>query len=510
MISIPLIVALTAVLTVIALMWAIGTLFRRVGPNRALIVYGWGGTHILTGGGKVVWPLFQSSHELSLELMSFDVAPEQDLYTAQGVAVNVEAVAQIKVKSDPESIRTAAEQFLTKPQDEREALIRLVMEGHLRGIVGLLTVEHMVKEPEMVAGRVRETVADDLSKMGLEVVSLTIKRVTDEKDYINNMGRPDVARIKREADIAQAEAERDTAIKRAQASREAAIAQAEADQQRVIAQTASQTKQAEATRDLEVAKAEYEAAMRRQKAIAEKAYDIAANEALQKVVAEQVKVEQVQKLEQIRVQELEVQRRERELESTLVKQADAERQRIELLADAERLRLERQATGQAEAIRLQGNAEAEIVRAKGQAEADAMHLRAAAFQQYNQAAVLDKMLTGLPLIAAEFAKALAGVDKITVVSTGDGRSAGVSQLTGEMAKMVAQVPELLETITGKSLGDLLTSLRAIEAPPAPATPATPAPLIHAVTAPAVASSVPTTETPVTANGATTEGADLKA
>ena len=498
MISIPLIVALTAVLTVIAMMWAIGTLFRRVGPNRALIVYGWGGTHILTGGGKVVWPLFQSSHELSLELMSFDVAPEQDLYTAQGVAVNVEAVAQIKVKSDPESIRTAAEQFLTKEQEEREALIRLVMEGHLRGIVGLLTVEHMVKEPEMVAGRVRETVADDLSKMGLEVVSFTIKRVTDEKDYINNMGRPDVARIKREADIAQAEAERDTAIKRAHASREAAIAQAEADQQRVIAQTASQTKQAEATRDLEVAKSEYETAMRRQKAIAEKAYEIAANEAQQQVVAAMVKVEQVQREAQIRVQELEVQRREQELESTLVKQAQAERQSIELLADAERQRLTSQATGQAEAIRLQGNAEAEVVRAKGQAEADAMHLRAAAFQEYNQAAVLDKMVAGLPLIAAEFAKALASVDKITVVSTGDGRTSGASQLTGEMAKMVAQVPELLETLTGKSLGDLLTSLRSVEARPALA------PRIHAVAAPA-AMQPENPAAPVTANGSAGSG-----
>jgi flotillin len=461
-ISIPLIIAAVAVVTVISMMWVIGTLFRRVGPNRALIVYGWGGTHILTGGGKVVWPLFQSSHELSLELMSFDVAPEQDLYTAQGVAVNVEAVAQIKVKSDPESIRTASEQFLTKEQDEREALIRLVMEGHLRGIVGLLTVEHMVKEPEMVAGRVRETVADDLSKMGLEVVSFTIKRVTDEKDYINNMGRPDVARIKREADIAQAEAERDTAIKRAQAAREAAIAQAEADQQRVIAQTASQTKQAEATRDLEVAKAEYEAAMRRQRAIAEKAYEIAANEAQQQVIAEEVKIQQVQKQEQIRVQELEVQRRERELESTLVKQAEAERQRIELLAGAEQSRLTREATGQAEAIRVQGLAEAEIVRAKGQAEADAMHLRANAYQEYNQAAVLDKMLSGLPLLAAEFAKALASVDKITVVSTGDSRTSGASQVTGEMAKMVAQVPELLETLTGMKLGDLLGRLNSID------------------------------------------------
>src|ERR1700716_866178 len=139
-------VVLVAVTTLVLMMWAVGTLFRRVGPNRALIVYGWGGTHIVTGGGRVVWPLFQSFQELSLELMSFDVAPEQQLYTSQGVAVNVEAVAQIKVKSDPESIRTAAEQFLTKPPEEREALLRLVMEGYLRGIVDLLKEEGLVKE----------------------------------------------------------------------------------------------------------------------------------------------------------------------------------------------------------------------------------------------------------------------------------------------------------------------------------------------------------------------------
>src|SRR5262245_1077424 len=257
MIVIAIVVA--AVLGVLLLMWLVGTLYRRVGPNRALIVYGFGGMRITTGGGKVVWPLFQSYQELSLELMSFDVAPEQKLYTSQGVAVAVEAVAQIKVKSDPESIRTAAEQFLTKPPEDREALLRLVMEGHLRGIVGLLKVEEIVKEPEIVAGRVRDSVAEDLSKMGLEVVSFTIKRVTDDSDYISNMGRPDVARIKREADIAQAEAERDTAIRRAMAMREAAVAQALADQERVIAQTASEARQAEATRDLEVRRAEYEA-----------------------------------------------------------------------------------------------------------------------------------------------------------------------------------------------------------------------------------------------------------
>jgi flotillin len=458
-------VAVGAVGALLLIMWVIGTLFRRVGPNRALIVYGWGGTHIVTGGGKVVWPLFQSFQELSLELMSFDVAPEQQLYTSQGVAVNVEAVAQIKVKSDPESIRTSAEQFLTKPPEEREALLRLVMEGHLRGIVGLLKVEEIVKEPEIVAGRVRDSVSDDVNKMGLEVVSFTIKKVIDENDYINNMGRPDIARVKREADIAQAEAERDTAIRRAMAMRESAVAQAAADQERVIAQTASETKQAEAVRDLEVKKAEYEASVRQQRALAEKAYDIASNQAQQKVIAEQVRIDQVQRQEQIKVQELEVARRERELEATVTKSAEAERGRIELLAEAQRQKLAIEAAGQAEATRLQGTAEAEIVRAKGQAEADAMHMRAEAYQQYNQAAVLDKLLTGMPEVVRALSQSLAAVDKITVVSTGDGRSPGVSQITGEVVKMVAQVPEMFETLTGMKVGDLLDRLQGIDARP---------------------------------------------
>jgi flotillin len=458
-------VAAGAVGALMLIMWVIGTLFRRVGPNRALIVYGWGGTHIVTGGGRVVWPLFQSFQELSLELMSFDVAPEQQLYTSQGVAVSVEAVAQIKVKSDPESIRTSAEQFLTKPPQEREALLRLVMEGHLRGIVGLLKVEEIVKEPEIVAGRVRDSVSDDVSKMGLEVVSFTIKKVIDENEYINNMGRPDIARVKREADIAQAEAERDTAIRRAMAMREAAVAQAAADQERVIAQTASETKQAEATRDLEVKKAEYEAAVRQQRALAEKAYDIAANQAQQKVVAELVRIDQVQRQEQIKVQEMEVARRERELEATVTKPAQADRTRIELLAEAQRSKLATEAAGQAEATRLQGNAEAEIVRAKGQAEADAMHLRAEAFQEYNQAAVLDKFISGMPEVVRALSQSLASVDKITVVSTGDGRSPGVSQITGEVARMVAQVPELFETLTGMKVGELMDRLQGIETKP---------------------------------------------
>src|SRR5258708_39149442 len=159
--------------------------------------------------------------------MSLDVAPQQDLYTNQGVAVTVEAVAQIKVKSDPVSVQTAAEQFLTKTPDQREGLIRLVMEGHLRGIIGQLTVEQIVKEPEMVADRMRSTCADDMNKMGLEVVSFTIKELRDKNEYISNMRRPDIVRIRRDADVAAAEADRDTAIKRALAVRESAIAKAQ-------------------------------------------------------------------------------------------------------------------------------------------------------------------------------------------------------------------------------------------------------------------------------------------
>src|SRR5512135_1457566 len=212
-------IVVLAVVVIFLILWIWARLLRKVGPNQALIVYGFGGTNIITGGAKMVIPMLQSSRELSLELMSFDVAPQQDLYTRQGVAVTVEAVAQIKVRSDQASILTAAEQFLTKTPDQREGLIRLVMEGHLRGIIGQLTVEEIVKQPEMVADRMRSTCADDMNKMGLEVVSFTIKEVRDKNDYISNMGKPDVARIKRDADVAAAEAERDTAIKRAEAMR---------------------------------------------------------------------------------------------------------------------------------------------------------------------------------------------------------------------------------------------------------------------------------------------------
>src|SRR5262247_2840483 len=456
-----LVIAGLMILAILFLMSVLAKLYRKAGPHEALIVYGFRGTRIIKGHGTVIFPMIETCRGLSLELMSFDVAPQQDLYTRQGVAVTVEAVAQIKVKSDPESIQTGAEQFLTKGPAEREGLIRLVMEGHLRGIIGQLTVEEIVKQPEMVAERMRSTCAEDMNKMGLEVISFTIKEVRDKNEYITNMGRPDVARIKRDADVAAAEAERDTAIKRAEATRAAAVAKAQADQERVMAETLSAAKQAEAQRDLEVKRATYAELVKKQQAQADKAYEIQTNVQQQQVMAEQVKVQQVEKEQQIKVQEAEIARRQNELIATVLKQAEIEKQRIAVLAEAERNRLSMEAEGFAAATRLKGEADADIIFKKGDAEARAMNVKAEAFQEYNQAAVIDKLLTSLPEIMQAIATPLNKVDKITIVSTGSNGSSGMHKLTGDMTEIAAQVPALFEALSGTPMSDLLSKVRKI-------------------------------------------------
>ncbi|GAC1427323.1 MAG: flotillin lipid rafts scaffold protein FloT [Ktedonobacteraceae bacterium] len=463
-----------------------GSLLRKVGPNQALIVYGQGGTKVITGGAQFVIPMYQRAQEFPLELMSFDVAPPQDLYTSQGVAVNVEAVTQIKVRSDEQSIKTAAEQFLSKPQEDRENLIRLVMEGHLRGIVGQLTVEDLVKDPENVGGKMLKTVTPDMDKMGLEVISFTIKDVRDKNDYIANMGRPQIVENRKRADIAAAIAARDTQIQQANASREAAVAKSAADQERVKAETESLALQAASQRNLSLKKAEFDGEVKRQQAAADKAYDIQANVSQQQVVAEAIKVTEIEKIAQIKVQQAEIQRRELELQATVQKSAEAERRRVETVAEAERQRLTLEAQGQADAskargigeaeanrarglaeadvVRAKGLAEAEVIRAKGEAEADAMKVKAAAFHEYNQAAVLDKLLTNMPEIVRAIAEPLSKVDKVTIVSTGngsDGGGIGAGRLTGDIVNMVAQVPALFELLSGTRIGDLMNNIPAL-------------------------------------------------
>lgn len=490
------VIAVAAVVFVLILVNIWGSMLKKVPPNMALIKYGRGGTSIVTGGAAWVWPFFQRSTTFSLELMSFDVAPSQDLYTNQGVAVTVEAVTQLKVKSDKESVITAAEQFLSKSQDERQRLIQLVMEGHLRGVVGQLTVEQLVKEPEMVSEKMRQTSSSDMAKMGLEIVSFTIKEVRDKNEFIKNMGLPEIVRVRKEADIASALAARDTQIQQASAAREAAVAKAAADQQRVEAEALSLTKQAEYKRDLDLKKAAFEAQVKQEQAKADKSYDIQANVMQQQVITEAVKVQELEKTAQIKVQEAEIQRRELELQATVLKAAEFERRRIETVAEAERQRLALEAKGRAEATRAageadaaaalargqaeaaanrakglaeaevlqaQGLAEAQVIRAKGEAEAEAMRVKAAAYHEYNQAAVIDKLITGLPEVVRALAEPLSRVDKVTIVSTGgsNGSGLGASRLTGDLLNMVAQAPALFEALTGQKVADLMAHIPGI-------------------------------------------------
>lgn len=467
------------VLATLVLMGMMARMFVKAGPNEAIIRYGFGGPKVIIGHGALIYPVVQHTKSLSLELMSFDVAPSQDLYTKQGVAVTVEAVSQIKVRSDMESIMTAAEQFLSKTPAEREGLIRLVMEGHLRGIIGQLTVEQLVKEPEMVGERMRATCAEDLSKMGLEVISFTIKEVRDKNEYITNMGRPDVARIRRDAEIASAEAERDTAIRRAIALRESAVAKSAADQERVLAETMSLGKQAEAQRDLDIQKAQFTEQSRKQEATADKAYELQTNVMQQQVIAAQVKVLQIEKEAQVKVQEAEIQRNEKELIATILKRSEIEAQRIGNMANAEKSRIVAEAEGKAQATRIQGEAEASIIFQKGDAEAKAMNVKATAYQEWSQAAVVDKLITNMAEIVRAMAEPLNNIDKITIVSTGEGNGVGASRLTGEITQIAAQVPALFEALSGMKMADLMSNVKQMVARPNGAIDTTKPPTIDA-------------------------------
>ena len=485
----------TATIIIIAILVAgtfvlisiLGSLYRKVGPNKALIVYGRGGTKVVVGGGTVVMPLFQRATEFNIELMSFDVAPNFDLYTNQGIPVKIEAITQLKVENEQDKILRAANQFLSKSDGDREMMVRQVMEGHLRGIVGQLTVEQLVKDPELVSARMRETVAGDLDKLGLEVVSFTLKDVSDDSGYIANMSRPEIARNKQLAEIAEAEAMRTVAIRQSETQREAAQARAKADQERVLAESISKTAQAEAQRDLEVKQAEYLGVVAQQKAQADRAYEIQSSISQQRLVEEQAKVELVRKQQEIKVQQAEAERRGAELIATVQRQAEAENERIRILAEAEQRRTvigaegsarsqQLQAEGEAaatraradadaEAIRARGFAEAEALKAHGLAEAEALHQRVDVLNRQNQSAILDKALSALPLIAERMAEAYSKIGSVTYVSAGEGE--GVTSRVGrDLVGMLPMMSAMFESTTGLKLRDLIDGMKSNGSTPA--------------------------------------------
>ena len=477
------VIAVVIVLFMLLGLWA--SRYTKVGPNQVLVISGRKrqiidpdgtardvGFRIVKGGGRFVWPVYEKVDILSLELLTIDVQTPE-VYTSKGVPVKVDGVAQIKVKGDDVSIATASEQFLSKGVDDIKNIATQTLEGHLRAILGTMTVEEIYQNRDAFAQKVQEVAAGDMANMGLGIVSFTIRDIRDTQGYLDALGKPRIAQVKRDAIIAQAEADRDSQIRSAQAK--------QAGQE---AQFAADTKIAEAQRDYQSNVAQYQATVNQQKAQADLAYDLQKFKTGQLVKAEEVQVQIIEKQKQIELQQQEIQRRSRELEATVQKPADAERYKVETLANAKKFQLETEAAGAASATKATGFAAADVVKATGLAEADAnkarglaeaavieaqgkataeaMRVKAESFKQYNQAAVIEMIARVLPEIAGKISEPLSKTEKIVIINSGNGPGGGASKLTSDVTTIISQLPPVLESLTGVKFEKLLEQVPALK------------------------------------------------
>jgi flotillin len=447
--------------------------YLKVGPNEAMIISGAftrGVPKVVHGGGTFVWPGVQKAEILSLEVITIDVRTPE-VYTEKGVPIIVDGIAQIKVHATDQAIRTAAEQFLGRGRNEIMNVAKQTLEGHLRAILGQMEVEDIYKNRDMFAQKVQETSATDFAKMGLQIVSFTLRDIKDNEGYLDALGKPRLSQVKRDAVVAQAEADRDAVIKSAQAK-----------QAGETERYGQETKIAAANRDYNVKLAEYQVTINERKAEADLAYDLSKYKKAQQVKKEEVGVEVIEKEQQVVVQEREIARKEKELDATVNKPADARRYAVQVQADAERYKIEAEARGRAEANKAQGFAEAEVIeatgraeaestkarglaraeviRAQGLAEAEAMAKKAESWKQYNEAAITQMFVDVLPELAKSIAEPLHKMDKIVVINTG-GEGAGMSKVTGDVANIIAQLPPVVEALSGVNLGDMLKRIPGI-------------------------------------------------
>lgn len=435
---------------------------QTVGPNEALVRSGGGEQpKVVVGGRMLVLPIFHRSQRLPLSVMTLHVKTE-NVYTGEGVAVSVDGVAQVKVARSEEAIRTAAQQFLGKTELEVQDVPLQTLEGHQRAILGTMTMEDIYQDREKFAAQVRTVASPDLAGMGLEIVSFTIRDIKDPGGYLDALGVRRTAEVRRDATIGQAEAERDAGIRSAEAKREQEAATYEAE-----------TRIAESERGYNVQKAAYDREVNARRAEAELADELQRAKTQQEIRREEVEIDVVERAKQIELQEQEIQRRERELEATVRKPAEAERYRIETLAEGDRNAVvanataeaestRRQGEAQAEVIRLTGQAEAEAIEAKGAAEAAAMQLKAEAWKQYGEAAVIQQVLETLPAVAEAVAQPLARTDRIVMFGGGDGGGTGASRLTRDITRTVAQVPEVIESLTGIDIVGSIKNIPGLE------------------------------------------------
>jgi len=468
----------------LAVIIAVLSRYTKVGPNEVLVASGMKhkyvdpdgtvrprGFRIKKGGGTFVVPMLEKVDILSLELMTIDVQTPE-VYTSKGVPVKVDGVAQVKIKGDDISIATAAEQFLSKTTDEIKNIAMQTLEGHLRAILGTMTVEEIYQNRDAFASKVQEVAAGDMANMGLGIVSFTIRDIRDSQGYLDALGKPRISQVKRDAVIAQAEADRDAMIRSAQATQAGQEAKFVAD-----------TKIAEAQRDYQSNVAQYQATVNQKKAEADLAYDLQKFKTGQLVKAEEVQVSIVEKQKQIELQQQEILRRQRELEATVQKPADAERYRVETLANAKKFQLETEAAGsasaakatgfanadvsratgvaEAEANKARGLAEAAVIEAQGKAQAEAMRVKAESFKQYNEAAVIEMIVRVLPEVAGKISEPLAKTEKMVIINSGNGTGGGASKVTGDVTQIIAQLPPVLESLTGVKFEKLLEQVPAL-------------------------------------------------
>lgn len=371
----------------------------------------------------------------------------ESVETKLGVAVSVSAVAQVKFSTTRESLLIAMEQFLGKSPEEISNVLVQTLEGHLRAILGTLTVEEIYRDREKFAAFVLEVAAPDVSKMGVEILSFTVKDISDRVGYLESLGKKRTAEVKRDASNGVVEAERDAGIRIAAAERVKMEARFSAD-----------TKVAESKRALELAKSEFDQDVNRAKAEAELAYQLEAAKVQQSIREANVEIEVVARRKQIEVEEQEILRKQKELEATVQRPADAESFKVETLAQANSTQVVTHAEAEAEAIRATGAAEASVIEATGTAEANRMRLKATAFKEYGEAAMMSLALDALPKIAAEIAAPLAKVDQIVLVSGGD--ASGTSSTAGEVSRLVSELPPVVRAITGVDLSQVRSPTRA--------------------------------------------------
>jgi flotillin len=405
--------------------------YTKVGPNEVLIISGGRvrrrgdrpaqGYRIVRGGGTYVRPFREKVQRLSLELMQFEVRTAET-YTTHGVPVQIDGVCMVKIDASDRGIEQAAQQFLSRGREDIVRTAMQAVEGHMRAAVGGLSIEEIYRERARLVAAVRELAGPDLESMGLQIVSLTIRNIADKQGYLEALGRPRTAQVKRDAIRGEAEAER-----------EAKAARYEAD----LAIEASRRK-------YEVERAVFKAEGRRAAAEADLAYDLQQAISRQQVRAEELRVEIVERERMIELMQAEVERRRRELEAEVVEPALARAREITAVAEAQREEAAALGAGEADALRLRGLAEAEAMAAKARSWGD-----------YNEAAVTDRVLEVLPQLAAAVSAPLAKTDRIVMIGGNGGASVGASRITKDVTQIVAELPAMLEALTGMKFDELV-------------------------------------------------------